>query len=183
MLRFRNFPVAKKFMDQRGGGEYQAFPWKIFCLRVPKVFEGGGGGSIKTFRRKVFVSLPKVSIGGSFSVSLVWTIEKVYGSEGRRRVSSFSVEKFLSHSAESFRRRGGIIKIFRRKNFVSLPKVSIGGSFSVSLVSTIEKVYGSEGRGRVPSFHVTIFCLLVLKIFVGETFCAAFQENSGSKKL
>ena len=38
MLCFRNFPVAKKLMDQRQGGEYQAFPSKTFCLRVPKKF-------------------------------------------------------------------------------------------------------------------------------------------------
>ena len=44
VLRFRNFPVAKKFMDQRGGGEYQPFPSKIFCLTVPEGFIGGGGG-------------------------------------------------------------------------------------------------------------------------------------------
>ena len=34
MLCFRKVPVAKKFMDQRRGGEYQAFPSKIFCLTV-----------------------------------------------------------------------------------------------------------------------------------------------------
>ena len=37
MLCFRKLPVAKKFMDKReGGGEYQDFPSKIFCLTVPK---------------------------------------------------------------------------------------------------------------------------------------------------
>ena len=41
---YRKFPVAKKFLDQRGGGEYQVFPWKIFCLTVSKDFVGGGGG-------------------------------------------------------------------------------------------------------------------------------------------
>ena len=35
MLCFRQFPVAKKFMDKRGG-EYQDFPSKIFSLTVPK---------------------------------------------------------------------------------------------------------------------------------------------------
>ena len=54
------------------------------------------------------------------------------------RVSSLSVEKTLSHSGERFRRRGGSIKIFRRNFFVSLPRVSIGDSFSVSLISAIE---------------------------------------------
>ena len=37
MLGFRKIlPVAKKFMDKRGGGEYQDFPSKIVCLTVPK---------------------------------------------------------------------------------------------------------------------------------------------------
>ena len=38
MLCFRKFPRAKKFMDQRRGGEYQAFPSKTFCLTVTKLF-------------------------------------------------------------------------------------------------------------------------------------------------
>ena len=35
MLCFRKFPVAKKFMDKRGG-KYQNFPSKFFCLIMPK---------------------------------------------------------------------------------------------------------------------------------------------------
>ena len=59
-------------MDKRGG-EYQDIPSKIFCLTVPIIFVGeflffalitgtekvwirGGGGSIKIFRGKFFVS-------------------------------------------------------------------------------------------------------------------------------
>ena len=38
MLCFRKFPRAKKFLDQRRGGEDQAFPSKTFYLTVPKVF-------------------------------------------------------------------------------------------------------------------------------------------------
>ena len=38
MLGFRKFPRAKKFMDQRRGGEYKAFPLKTFCLTVAKIF-------------------------------------------------------------------------------------------------------------------------------------------------
>ncbi len=41
MQCFRIFPVAKKFMDKRGGGGgYQDFPSKIFPLIVPKSFSG-----------------------------------------------------------------------------------------------------------------------------------------------
>ena len=39
MLRFRNFPVAKKFMDKTGW-EYQDFLLRNFCLTVPKFFVG-----------------------------------------------------------------------------------------------------------------------------------------------
>ena len=39
MLCFRKLPVAEKVLDKRGrGGGYHDFPWKIFCLRVPKSF-------------------------------------------------------------------------------------------------------------------------------------------------
>ena len=38
MQCFRNFPVAKKFMDKkRGGGEYQDFPSKKNSLTVPNI--------------------------------------------------------------------------------------------------------------------------------------------------
>ena len=40
---FRNVPVAKKFIDKRGGGgEFQDFLSKFFCLTVPKNSVGGG---------------------------------------------------------------------------------------------------------------------------------------------
>ena len=38
MLCFRKSPRAKKFIDQRRGGKYQAFPSKTFCLTLPKSF-------------------------------------------------------------------------------------------------------------------------------------------------
>ena len=59
MLCFRKFPVAKKFMDKNGGGEYQELPSKNFCLTVPKNF-----------------------VKESFSVSLISGIEKIYAQEG-----------------------------------------------------------------------------------------------------
>ena len=59
MLCFRKTPVAKKFMDKNGGGEYQELPSKHFCLTVPKNF-----------------------LRESFSVSLISGIEKIYAQEG-----------------------------------------------------------------------------------------------------
>ena len=85
------------------------FSFKIFCLTVPKKF------------------VENTSVYQKISGS-----EKFYASERGRGegVSRFSVENFLSHSAESSSR---------------------GESFSVSLTSGIEKFYASEG-------YVTIFC-------------------------
>ena len=62
-------------------------------------------------------------------------------------VSRFSVEFFLSHSAENFRR---------------------GESFSVSLISGIEKVWIRGGEYQ--DFPSKIFCLTVPKCFIGEHF-------------
>ena len=61
-----------------GGGEYQVFPSRIFCLTVPKIF-----------------------VVEPFIVSLIAGTENVWIREGG--VSRFSVEDFLSHSAEKFR--------------------------------------------------------------------------------
>ena len=59
-------------------GEHEDFPSELFCLIVPKF-----------------------SVGESFTVALITVIEKVWIREGG--VSRFSVESFLSHSAEKFR--------------------------------------------------------------------------------
>ena len=88
--------------------------------------------------------------------------EKFYASERGEEVSGFSVENFLSHGAENFRR---------------------GESFSVSLISGIEKFYASEGYVTIFDFLSNFFCLTVPKNFVGEPFCAVFQKISGSEKV
>ena len=85
MLCFRKFPVAKKFMDERG--EYQAFPSKVFCLTVPKNFVGepfsvslisgvekirASEGYVTIFRRIFFcLTVPKNSVGEPFSLSII----------------------------------------------------------------------------------------------------------------
>ena len=70
MLCFRKFPVAKKFKDKKV--------------------------SIKTFRRRFFVSAPKMFVCGPFSVSLISGIEKVYASDGF--VTIFHRINFVSQS-------------------------------------------------------------------------------------
>ena len=66
-------------MDKRGVGEYQDFPSKTFGLTVLRNF-----------------------VGNPLSVSLLSGAEEVSIREGG--VSRFSVDIFLSHSAEKFRR-------------------------------------------------------------------------------
>ena len=57
MQCFRKFPVAKKFMDKRGGG----------------------GGSIKIFRRIFLSQCRKISQGKLCAASEISAREKVYG--------------------------------------------------------------------------------------------------------
>ena len=99
------------------------FSFKIFFLTVPKDFVGEHIGDRK--------------ISGS---------EKIYASERGEGVSRFSVENFLSHSAENFRR---------------------GEAFSVLLISGIETFYASEGFVTIFDFLSKFFGLTVPKISVG----------------
>ena len=96
--------------------------------------------------------------------------------KGGGGLSKLSVEKFLSHITETFR-RGNLLccvseNFRKRKNlwkelgrgeyrkFPSIliclkkPKNFVGESFSLSLISGIEKIDASEG-------YVTIFCRMV----------------------
>ena len=66
---------------------------------------------------------------------------------------------------------------------LTLPKNSVGGILSVSLISGIEKVYASEGYVTIFDFLSNFFCLPVPKNLVGEPFCAVFQRISGSEKV
>ena len=94
-----------------------------------------------------------------------------------------SVEKFLSHSAERLRRvtlccyinfgylkglqkRGGEIQILRRKFFLTVPKISVGETFTVALNSGTEKVW-RRGVGKYQHFPSKIFCLTLPKDSVG----------------
>ena len=86
MLCFRKFPVAKKFMDKRGGGGggKSRFSVEFFCLAVPKNVVGepfglslisgiekvwmrgwGGGGRFKIFRRNFRVSQCRKNSSGN----------------------------------------------------------------------------------------------------------------------
>ena len=118
VLCFRKFPLAKTFMDKECG-EYQDFPSETFCLTVPKMKISVGEsftvaivfgiekiwigvGEYQDFLSKILcLTVPKISLVESFTVALFSGSEKTWIGGG---VSSFSVETFMSHSAENFRR-------------------------------------------------------------------------------
>ena len=83
------------------------------------------------------------------------------------------------------KRGGGSFKIFCRNFFVSQCRSFRRGveSFSVSLISGIEKFYASEGYVTIFDFLSKFFSLTVPKNLVGEPFCAVFQKVSGSEKV
>ena len=126
-----NFGYRKSSEKRRG--EYQDIPSKIFCLTVPKI-----------------------STGESFTVALISGVQKVW-IRGGGGVSRFSVKIFLSHSAEKFRwgilyccinfgyrkssekRRGEYQDIPSKIFCLTVPKISTGESFTVALISGIEK--------------------------------------------
>ena len=107
----------RKGLDRKGR-ELQGIPSNIFCLTVPKIFVGEpfsvalisgiekvwiGRGEYQDFPSKNFcLTVLKISLGESFTVALISVSEKVW--IRRVGVSLYSVENFLSHSAEKFRR-------------------------------------------------------------------------------
>ena len=165
----------RKSLEKRG--EYQDFPSKFFCLTVPKV-----------------------SVGESFTVALVSGSQKNW-IEGRGEYQDFPSKLFcltvpktsvgdsftvalISGSRKSLDKGGGSIKTFRRKFFcLTVPKNFVGEPFSVSLISGIEKFYASEGYVTIFDFLSKFFCLTVPKILASEPFCAVFQKFSGSEKF
>ena len=60
-----------------------------------------------------------------------------------------------------------------------MPKISVGESFTVALISRSEKLW--IGGWEYQDFPLKIFCLTVPKISVGESFTVALI--SGSEKL
>ncbi len=155
---------------EKGGGEYQKFPSKFFCVTVPKISVGESfsvalifgeeGGGYQKFTSKCFcLTMPtKFSVVESFIVALILGIEKVWRRGGG--VSRFSVENFC----------------------LKVPtKISVGESFIVAINSGIEKSLEERGGGRYQDFPSTIFCLTVTKISVGESFTV--ELITGSEKV
>ena len=152
VLCFRKLLVAKKFMDKKEGGvtifsvdNFSSESAEKFRRRTHQSFINFGyrkglnervGGSVKIFRLKFLVSLPKNFVGEPFSLSLNSSIERIYASEGYvtiiRLIFFVSQCRKISYSNPSvlcFRKfpvakkfmdkRGGSVKIFRQNFFVS----------------------------------------------------------------
>ena len=64
---------------------------------------------------------------------------------------------------------------------LTVPKISVGESSTVALISDSEKVYGQEGGGEYQDFPSKIFCLTVPKNAVGEPFSLSLL--SGNEKF
>ena len=79
----------------------------------------------------------------------------------RGGVSKFSVENFLSQSAEELRR--GTLLCFRKFG--------------------VPKNVRYKRRGGYHDFLSKLFCLTVPKHSVEEHFCAVFQKTSGSENV
>ena len=79
----------------------------------------------------------------------------------RGGVSKFSVENFLSQSAEKIRR--GTLLCFRKFR--------------------VPKIVRDKRRGGYRDFLSKLFCLTVPKHSVEEPFCAVFQKISGSENV
>ena len=106
--------------------------------------------------------MPKNAVGSPFSLSLSSGIEKVRIRGGRGKgVQQYSVEKFLSNSAEKIVGETVIVSPIRvSKKFMfkrvmsrffvedfclTVPRNFVSQPFRVSLISGIEKFYASEG--------------------------------------
>ena len=153
-------------MVKKGGGEFQDFPSEFFCLKVRKI-----------------------SVGESFSVSLISGIGNIYASEGYVTIFDF-LSKFFCLSAEKLRKgtllcftNFGYRKIlcfrglchdfrFSVEIFLShsAEKFGRGELFSVSLISGTEKVWIRGGRGSIKKIFRRSFCLTVPKHFIGKHF-------------
>ena len=58
----------------------------------------------------------------------------------------------------------------------------MGETFSVSVISGIEKIYVAGGYVTIFDFLSKFFCLTVPKNFVGEPFCAVIQQKFVDKR-
>ena len=123
------------------------------------------------------------------------------GLDKKGGVSRFSIEIYLSDSAEELRR--GTLSCFTNIGYrkrlwirgggkeyhdfpskiscLTVPQILIVEPFGVSLISGIEKFYASEGYVTIFDFLSNFFCLTVPKIFIVEPYSVSL--NSGTEKV
>ena len=141
LLCFRKSPVAKNLWI-RGGGEYQYFPSKFFCLTEPMIFIGesfpvaliSGSEKVRTREggeyqdipwKKFCFTVPKKFVGESFTVALISGIEKVWIRVGGGECQDIPSAVFC----------------------LTVPKIFVGESFTVALFSGTGKVWIRSGGG------------------------------------
>ena len=147
-----NFCYRKKLgirEREGGGGRYQDFPSKTFCLRVPKIF-----------------------VGGHFRVSLISGIEKFYAYEGN--ITIFYKKNCCLTVPKNFVGEPFCVSqnFWYRKNLW----IRGGGRRGRRRRRRRRREGGREGGREYHNFLSKIFCLTVPKNFVGEPFCAV-SEN------
>ena len=111
----------------------------------------------------------------------------------KRGISRFSIENLLSHSTEKLRK---VTLLCFKKFLVSKKFMDKGeeGGRGGGGGGGGEGEEGGEGRGRrggrgggggreYHDFLSKVFCLTLPKNFVGEPFCAVFQEIYGNEKV
>ena len=133
----------------REGGEYQDFPFKFFCLRVPKEF-----------------------VREPFKVSLISGMEKIFASEGYVMIFDFLSQFFCltvpknfvgetfcavfhkNFGSEKFMHRIGVeYQDFPSKTFcLTVLRNFVGKPFIVSLLSGAKEVCIREGIGSIKIF-------------------------------
>ena len=123
-----------------------------------RIREEGGGGGNQVFRSKVFcLTVPKISVGESFTVAIISGIEKVW-----------------------IRGGGGSITIFRRSFCLYVPKYFIGEHFGVSEKFFYRKFSYIEGGGH--QGFVGTFCFTGPKRKALERNPSVFRKFSGIEK-
>ena len=194
---FQKFSGRENILWIRGGGGgYHDFPSKSFCLTVPKYFIGEHFAvSEKFFYRKS-------KEGGGESLwrnpsvfQKISDIEKNLGTRGG--ISRFSVEIFMSHSAENFRK--GILLFLRKflvsKSFMDEKRGLSRFPVKIFWSHSAEKVRGHPLNvseilwyrkilciiGGITIFRQKFFGLTVPKKFLGISWM--FQKIWGIEKL
>ena len=107
---------AESFLSHSSENFRRAILYCFNSFRYRKNLDKRGGGSIKIFRGKCFVSLPKKFVVEPFSVSINSGTEKVWRRE-----------------------RGGGCQDFPLKTFcLTVSKISVGQTFTAATISGIE---------------------------------------------